>query len=115
MIKYFNTTQNKVGIIKYVVIDPSAAGFIEEMKRAKRAGKTTGSVSGAQNDVALGISRIQKCLTFDILEIHGSCERLLHELPTYEYDEDKLLKGEEVPVKEKDHALDALRYLVMRL
>ena len=31
----------------------------------------------------------------------------------YGYDKDLLDKGKEVPVKEDDHCMDALRYLIM--
>ena len=33
----------------------------------------------------------------------------------YKYDEDSVKKGREVPVKQNDHAMDAMRYLVMGL
>jgi phage terminase large subunit len=31
----------------------------------------------------------------------------------YEYDEDSIEKGKEIPVKQNDHCMDALRYLIM--
>ena len=40
---------------------------------------------------------------------------MIEEFGLYEYDRKLLEKGREVPVKEHDHCLDALRYLVMGL
>lgn len=69
----------------------------------------------AQNEVALGIARVQKLLTYGILRISPDQKHLIEEFGLYEYDRKLLDKGREVPVKEHDHCLDALRYLVMGL
>lgn len=55
----------------------------------------------AENDVALGISRVQKLLTFDIMSISPDQENATDEFGTYEYDKKSIEKGNEVPVKEK--------------
>ena len=67
----------------------------------------------AENDVALGISRVQKLLTFGMLSVDPSQENAIDEFGTYEYDKKSIEKGREVPVKVKDHCMDAIRYLVM--
>jgi hypothetical protein len=43
----------------------------------------------------------------------GACPNLLSEAGLYRYDPDS--PGRETPVKEYDHTLDALRYLVSRI
>lgn len=44
---------------------------------------------------------------------HSKLLRDIRELGTYEYDKKSIEKGKEVPVKENDHGVDALRYAVM--
>ena len=67
----------------------------------------------AENDVALGISRVQKLLTFGMLSVDPEQENAISEFGTYEYDKKSIEKGREVPIKTKDHCMDAIRYLVM--
>ena len=98
----------------YVCLDPSAKGLQEEIRRATRSGLDYSVlIRDADNDVALGISRVQKAFVFDILSISPKQENLIRELGTYEYDKKSIEKGKEVPVKENDHGVDALRYAVM--
>lgn len=97
----------------YVYIDPSAAGLAEEVKRVMHLKSYNVSVKEADNSVALGISRVQKCLVFDVLQVSPSQKNLIREFGSYEYDKKALEKGKEVPVKIDDHCMDALRYLVM--
>ena len=50
------------------------------------------------------------------LFITENCKNLIYEFETYHYPEDKMDKNaSEDPVKENDHALDALRYLRLKL
>lgn len=52
-------------------LDPSAKGLAEEIRRATRAVSLDYQVflRDAENDVALGISRVQKVLSFDIMSV----------------------------------------------
>jgi PBSX family phage terminase large subunit len=99
----------------YIFLDPSAKGLAEEVRRATRAEKLDYQVflKDAENDVALGISRVQKVLSFDIMSISPKQEYAVSEFGTYEYDKKSIEKGKEVPVKEDDHCMDAIRYVVM--
>lgn len=99
----------------YIFLDPSAKGLAEEIKRATRAVSLDYQVflRDAENDVALGISRVQKVLSFDIMSIAPKQEYAVSEFGTYEYDKKSIEKGKEVPVKEDDHCMDAIRYCVM--
>ena len=99
--------------IFYVFIDPSAKGLAEEIRRATRMADYKVLLKDAENDVALGISRVQKLLTFEMLSVDPSQENAIDEFGTYEYDKKSIEKGREVPIKVKDHCMDALRYLVM--
>lgn len=99
----------------YVFIDPSAAGLAEEIKRAVRSCSYSVRLRDAQNDVALGISRVQKLLTFGMLTISPGQENAQREFGLYEYDRKSIEQGREKPVKTDDHCMDAIRYLVMGL
>ncbi len=95
--------------IRYVYIDPSAKGLQEEIKRVC-PGIT---IKNAKNDVALGISRVQKVLTYKFIRISPRQEHLIGEMYLYKYDENLLDKGKEIPIKQDDHCQDALRYFIM--
>lgn len=99
----------------YLYLDPSARGLQEEIRRRVRDERLPFLVHlrDAQNDVALGISRVQKCLTFDVMTISPSQENAIREFGIYEYDKKSIERGKEVPVKENDHCMDAIRYAVM--
>ena len=100
----------------YVYIDPSAAGLAEEIKRkARNVKKYNIILKDAENDVKLGISRVQKCLIYRVLSISPKQKNMIREFKTYEYDKDSIEKGKEVPVKVDDHCCDALRYCIMGL
>jgi len=97
--------------VSYVFIDPSAQGLAEEIKKVMPGIR----IKNAQNNVALGISRVQKCMTYGIASISPEQERLEKEFGLYSYDKKSIDKGKETPIKENDHCLDAWRYLIMGL
>ncbi len=97
----------------YLFLDPSAQGLQEEIKRACRGANVPVVIRNAENDVKLGISRVQKLLTFHLMDVSAGQDRAIDEFQTYEYDKDSIEKGKEEPVKIGDHCMDAIRYLVM--
>ena len=100
----------------YVFIDPSAKGLAEEIKRLAMQSREYGIViKDAENDVAVGIQRVQKCLTYQVMTVSDRQENLIREMGTYEYDPKSIESGKEKPMKVDDHCCDAWRYLVMGL
>ncbi len=94
--------------------DPSDPQAIEELQAACDASDIPGiNIRAANNAVALGIEKVTARIRTDRLKICDCCRNLRREAETYRYKdtEDKL--GREEPIKEDDHAMDALRYLVM--
>lgn len=89
----------------FVFIDPSAAGFIEQVKREIIGAPYAVHIKKAENAVALGISRVQDLLTYDILHISPKQKNLITEFGLYEYDKKSIERGKEVPVKINDHCL----------
>lgn len=90
--------------IEYIVIDPSAAGFIETVRKYAKY-----IVKGANNDVLNGIQEVTKYLNYGLLKIHESCENMIKEFQQYAWD-DKSEK--DAVIKESDHLQDCLRYYV---
>jgi PBSX family phage terminase large subunit len=86
-----------------VIVDPSAASFIAEIRNhiVTRA---------ADNSVNDGIRRVAKLLSQRRLFIHRRCEGLLAELMGYVWDPRSQQLGVDAPIKIDDHGPDALRY-----
>ena len=97
----------------YVFLDPSAKGLQEEIRRATRSLEYTVLIRDAENDVQLGISRVQKAMTFGIMTVAPEQHMAVEEFGLYEYDKKSIEKGKEVPIKDNDHCMDAIRYAVM--
>ncbi len=96
-------------VVSYIFIDPSAAGLIEEARRQL----PHISIIPARNDVKLGISRVQKFLSFNRLLLSLAQKYLIKEMGIYQYDPKSIERGKEEPLKVKDHGVDAWRYLIV--
>lgn len=92
--------------IKAVIVDPSAASFIAELR--KRGYK----VLKARNDVQDGIRLVGTMLNQGKIIFADSCVNTIKEFGSYIWDEKAVERGEDKPVKEHDHAMDATRYFV---
>ncbi|MBP3721544.1 MAG: PBSX family phage terminase large subunit [Clostridia bacterium] len=89
-----------------IIVDPSAASFKTELRnRGFR-------IQDAVNDVREGISTTATLIGNRQVKAERSrCTALQREIQSYVWDEKARLRGEERPLKERDHAMDALRYL----
>lgn len=92
--------------IKQVIVDPSAASFIAELK--KRGFK----VKKAKNDVEDGIREVGTALKQDKIRFKSNCTMTIKEFATYAWDPKASEKGLDKPIKENDHCMDAVRYFV---
>ena len=90
--------------IQFVVVDPSAASFIELIRR-----KGKYSVRQADNTVIDGIRETATALNSGRLLFHGSCKNTIREFNAYTWDKNSLI---DKPLKENDHCMDMIRYLV---
>lgn len=86
------------------IVDPSAASFIEALRRSGRF-----RVRGADNNVPDGIRDVAVCMQNGSVKIGDNCKMLISELHGYIWDTGR---SGDSPVKENDHACDALRYFV---
>lgn len=87
--------------------DPAEPDRIEEMRRAGL------NVREVSKDIEAGINAVRELLKTHRLFIHSSCVNLINEFETYSYPDKKPDRNEnEIPIKENDHGLDAIRYVL---
>ena len=104
--EYYDELERLVGDLpaRKLIIDPSATSFIALCNQRKRF-----TVWRANNDVIDGIQHTASCLSDGTIKINNCCKRTIQEFGLYSWD-DKT--GEDRPIKENDHAMDAIRYFV---
>lgn len=91
--------------------DPESPSAIAELERM---GVHCKEVVKNKDSIKNGINKIRALFKQNKLHIHSSCTNLIAELETYSYGDKKPDHNEEEnPIKENDHALDALRYALM--
>lgn len=90
-----------------VYLDPSAVSFKLELQR-----QGFSNIIEAENEVIDGIRFVSKYLTTGTLKVCRKCNNLIKEFQSYVWDPKCLKLGEDKPLKENDHALDALRYAI---
>lgn len=90
--------------IDYIIIDPSALSFITLAEK-----NHCFKVWDADNDVLDGIRHTAQCISDGTIRICAVCENTIKEFGLYSWDEDAT---EDRPIKENDHAMDAVRYFV---
>lgn len=88
-----------------ILVDPSAASFIAQLHR-----DGWDSVRGADNAVEDGLRDVASLLSADRLKIHRSCVGGIDEMVGYVWSKKAQDRGEDKPLKERDHFPDALRY-----
>lgn len=89
-----------------VIVDPSAASFIALLRQRGYP------VQKADNEVLDGIRLVGQLLQEGRLAFSRGCVRTLEEFQAYVWDEKSSALGLDKPVKENDHAMDAVRYFV---
>ena len=92
-----------------IIVDPAAASFITQLRRF---GFT---VIKAKNDVLDGIRLVATLLTGMKIFLDESCTSTIKEFGSYVWDKKAAEKGEDKPIKEHDHAMDAIRYFCMTI
>ena len=92
--------------VERVIVDPSAASFIETLRREGFP------VVRAVNDVVDGIRVTADFLKQGRIVLCRECEDCLREMELYCWDEKR---GRDAPKKENDHAMDDMRYFAMDL
>ena len=91
---------------KAYIVDPSAASFEVELRRHRKP------VKQANNEVLDGIRFVSNLFTQGDLVICEECHNLIREMGSYVWDTRSMKLGEDKPLKQNDHALDAMRYVL---
>src|SRR3990167_2306218 len=89
--------------------DPENAGGIEELRRR---GVNVREVKKGKGSIVEGIQMMRELFISKRLFINKKCVNLIYELESYSYE---VGSKKEAPKKENDHAIDALRYVVLAL
>jgi len=91
--------------------DPESPGAIKELRNR---GVNVREVIKGKDSIPNGINKVKELLKANKLRIHKKCLNTILEFETYSYP-DKLDQQnlKELPIKENDHAMDALRYCMM--
>ncbi|MEN2360134.1 PBSX family phage terminase large subunit [Levilactobacillus brevis] len=95
------------GLNPVEIIDPSAASFITLRRRGGH------HVIKADNDVLDGIRKTGMAMNTGKIVFAPELADLFKEFASYVWDEKAAEHGEDKPVKQHDHAMDAMRYFVM--
>lgn len=114
--EWYRSGQTEDQIVDYVTgarfnkvyPDPENASAIEAMRRK---GVNVREVNKGKGSVISGISKVQELLKQNRLLIHKSCINTIQEFETYSYPDGP--QPSELPLKENDDAMDALRYALM--
>ncbi|MBQ3499660.1 MAG: PBSX family phage terminase large subunit [Clostridia bacterium] len=93
--------------ISAVAVDPSAASFIECIRRHGRY-----RVIHAKNDVIDGIRKVSEALRAEKIKICTPCRDIVREFSLYRWDSNCV---RDTPCKTNDHAMDDMRYFVTTL
>lgn len=93
--------------IKAIYIDPSAASFKLELLK-----HNVTNVFDAENEVIDGIRLVSKFINNGTMKICRKCDHLIKEFQSYVWDPKCQITGVDKPLKQNDHALDALRYAI---
>lgn len=94
---------------KAVYPDPENAGGIEELRRRD---VNVREVKKGKGSIIEGIQMMRELFLNGQLLINKRCVNLIAELESYAYPEDS---DKEIPLKENDDAIDAVRYVVLSL
>lgn len=93
--------------IRSLIVDPSAASFIVAVEKHRRF-----RVEPAKNDVVDGIRNVATALSRRMILYNDCCLETFREYGSYVWDEKASLRGEDKPIKQNDHQMDADRYFV---
>lgn len=92
--------------VKSVIVDPSAASFKTQLRRAKFR------VVDGKNDVLEGIEYVQMALANGLIKYNDCNKNTLEEFSSYVWDEKAADKGIDRVIQMNDHHMDSDRYFV---
>lgn len=88
-------------------IDPSAKGFMLQLFEDGEK-----KIRAADNEVKQGIELVSSIIDNDMFRVIAHCKNTINELSSYCWDPKAQERGEDKPMKQNDHCMDAIRYCV---
>lgn len=116
--EYYKSGQTEAQIAEWVAAqrfnkvypDPESPSAIKELTNRSVNIRT---VVKNKDSIVNGIAKVRELFKANRLHIHQRCQNTIMELETYCYpDKEDMKNPKEVPIKENDHAMDALRYAI---
>lgn len=92
---------------EWIFVDPAAASY-----KVQLAQDGIRNLADGENNVSYGISRVATLLDTGKLHVSDKCKGLIEEFPGYSWDPKASDNGVDKPIKQADHSLDGLRYVV---
>lgn len=89
-----------------VIVDPSATAFIVQLE------EDGFFVIRGDNDVENGILNVGIALKNEYVKYNDCCVETFREFESYVWDEKAAKRGEDKPIKQNDHHMDADRYFI---
>lgn len=109
-LKWKEKLEKKYREVDKITFDPSAASFITALKKKGiKVKRAKNAVKGEKDSIA-GIPLIQSYISLGKYKICKKCKETIKEFYSYLWNEKRADKGEEEPIKENDHHMDADRY-----
>lgn len=93
--------------ITAIYLDPSAVSLRVELQK-----QGFHNIFEAENEVVTGINYVANLVGGETMKICRNCKHLIQEFQSYVWDSKAQKKGIDKPLKQDDHALDALRYAI---
>jgi len=91
---------------RYIFIDPSAKGFMLQLYE-----EGIPRIRQANNEVLKGIELLSSIIHNDYFRVLKHNIDVIKELSAYSWDPKGQERGEDKPIKQHDHCLDAIRYI----
>lgn len=117
--EWYKTEQTEDNVVDKIVTlkfnkvypDPENASAIASLEKK---GVNIREVKKGKNSIVSGIKRVRELFKQNRIKINKGCIHLIQELESYAYPDWSPEKNpDELPIGKDDHALDALRYILM--
>lgn len=97
---------------RWIFIDPSAKSFRTQLYHERHRCPAFAQASMANNELLDGIRKVSSLLHRGRLFVHRRCENVIREFYSYSWNPTAQERGEDKPLEEMDHTMDAIRYVI---
>lgn len=104
--------KNRNKTIEWILVDPSAKSFITELYQNRNSFPPFKKVSQANNNVLDGIRLTASIIGNNDLLVNSKLDNVIQEFNTYSWDPKAQERGEDKPLKQYDHSMDGIRYVI---